>query len=495
MSIRIHDTLSRETHPFEPLEPGKVSMYLCGPTVYSDCHIGHLMGPVVFDTIARWFEARGFRVQLVVNITDIDDKIIHKAQATGQAWNQVSEHYTEQYWNFLRELGVQSITDSPHCTHYVDAMVRFIGELIEKGRAYPAADGVYFRVLQQPGYGKLSGRRLEDMQAGARVETQAGLEHPADFVLWKNAKPGEPSWPSPWGDGRPGWHIECSVMSSAIMGPVFDIHGGGDDLKFPHHENEIAQSEAHGDRFARLWMHHGLVQYGGRKIGKSDTRMQDAEFARQFNARYLLDTYGAPAVRFFLVRSPYRRPVDFEPSALDSARTGLVRLYRQLGERMDAPGPVDAAEVLARPVGEAASQLRREFAEAMDEDFNTGEAIAALFRLAALANGQEGGEQDQTLLLMRDLGRVLGLFQPGDLQAVEHAGLDSQGELAELVGQVLAARGEARAQKDWGRADKLRDALTAAGIAVLDGAAGTSFERVPGHQGDPIPVLRAALEG
>lgn len=493
MPIRIHDTLTRQTQVFEPLVPGRVSMYLCGPTVYDDCHVGHLMGPVVFDTIARWLAVRGYEVQFVVNITDIDDKIIQKAGKTGQTWQQVAQHYTQQYREFLQELGVTTITDQPHCTHFVDQMVAFIQDLIDAGKAYDAPDGVYYRVLEQPNYGKLSGRKIEDMQAGARIAAQDALEHPADFVLWKKAKPGEPSWESPWGPGRPGWHIECSVMSSEINGPEFDIHGGGDDLKFPHHENEIAQSEAHGDGFARLWMHHGLVQFGGRKIGKSDARMQDADFSKQFNARYLLDTYGAPAVRFFLVRSPYRRPVDFEPSALDAARTGLVRLYRQLGELLDEESAVQPEEVLSRAVSSELQTLRAAFCEAMDDDFNTGEAVAALFQLAALANHQSEAEQAGTLRLLRDLGRLIGLFQPGDLKRVEQAGIAEDSELAHWVEQVLTARAQARSDKDYARADALRDALKDAGISVLDAAEGTSFERIPGASGDPIAILKSAL--
>ena len=493
MPIRIHDTLTRQAQEFEPLVPGHVSMYLCGPTVYSDCHIGHLMGPVVFDTIARWFRAREYKVQFVVNITDIDDKIIHKAAETGQTWQAVAEHYTEQYREFLAELGVTSITDQPHCTHFVEEMVAFIQDLIDSGKAYDAPDGVYYRVQEQPNYGKLSGRKIEDMQAGARIAAQEALEHPADFVLWKKAKPEEPAWESPWGPGRPGWHIECSVMSREINGPEFDIHGGGDDLKFPHHENEIAQSEAHGDGFAKIWMHHGLVQFGGRKIGKSDARMQDADFSKQFNARYLLDTYGAPAVRFFLVRSPYRRPVDFEPSALDAARTGLVRLYRQLGDALNEEGGLVASEVFAREVSEQAASLRQTFAQAMDDDFNTGEAVAALFQLAALANGQGEAEAQQTLRMLRDLGRLIGLFQPGDLKRVEQAGMSEDSELSALVHKVLEARTAARADKDYARADALRDALSEAGISVLDSSEGTRFERVPGADGDPVAILRAVL--
>ncbi|MBI5853278.1 MAG: cysteine--tRNA ligase, partial [Planctomycetes bacterium] len=266
MVIRIQDSLSREKRDLVPLEPGLVRMYVCGPTVYDDSHIGHLMGPVIFDTIARWIRARGYRVRFVNNITDIDDKIIQRAQRDGDDWRAVAARYTEQYFALLRELGVTTITDHPRCTDFVPQMIGFVRELIEAGRAYQTADGVYYEVGRQPGYGKLSGRRVEDMIAGARIEAVEGLRHPADFALWKAAKPGEPSWDSPFGPGRPGWHIECSVMASELLGRSFDIHGGGDDLKFPHHENEIAQSEAHGDPYARSWMHNGLVQFGGRKV-------------------------------------------------------------------------------------------------------------------------------------------------------------------------------------------------------------------------------------
>jgi cysteinyl-tRNA synthetase len=306
MAIRIYDSLRRERRLLEPVEPGKVGLYACGPTVYDDCHIGHLMGPVIFDTIARWLVSRGYEVRFVNNITDIDDKIINRAIDSGEDWTAIAERYTEQYFQFLRDLSVETITDHPRCTEYVGKMISFIESLAGEDRAYETSDGVYFDVVKQQGYGKLSGRVVDDMQAGARVAASGELRHPADFALWKKAKPGEPTWDSPWGPGRPGWHIECSVMSRELLGEHFDLHGGGDDLKFPHHENEIAQSEAHGDAFSDLWMHHGLVQYGGRKIAKSDPRMSDPAFAGQFKARALIDTYGAPTLRFFLVRGPYR---------------------------------------------------------------------------------------------------------------------------------------------------------------------------------------------
>ncbi|MEK7415153.1 MAG: cysteine--tRNA ligase, partial [Planctomycetota bacterium] len=308
MPIVLHNTLSRRTEAFVPLHEGRVSMYACGPTVYDDAHIGHLMGPAIFDTVARWFIARGFAVRFVNNITDIDDKIINRARDTGEPWQAITERLIGQYNVFLKRLHVATLTDQPRCTQYVPQMVRYVEELIAKQRAYVAADGVYYDVLKQPQYGKLSGRKLDDMEAGARIERDAHLHHPADFALWKLAKPGEPSWPSPWGAGRPGWHIECSVMSSELLGGAFDIHAGGDDLKFPHHENEIAQAEAHGDHYATCWLHNGLIQFEGVKVGKSDARMKDAAFRRQFDAAYLLDTYGAPTIRFLLLSGHSRRP-------------------------------------------------------------------------------------------------------------------------------------------------------------------------------------------
>jgi len=487
MTLRIHDTLTRETRPFEPLEPGVVRLYVCGPTVYDDCHIGHLMGPVVFDTVARWLRARGYAVRFVNNITDIDDKIIRRANETGEDWKAIADRYTDQYLQFLRELHVTSVTDHPRCTEYVPQMVRFIEELVAAGRAYEAPDGVYFDVRAQAGYGKLSGRALDDMLAGARVEAVEGLRHPADFALWKKAKPNEPHWPSPWGEGRPGWHIECSVMSSILLGPAFDIHGGGDDLKFPHHENEIAQSEAHGDRFAARWMHNGLIQYDGRKVAKSDPRMRDPAFARQFQARWLIDRYGAPAVRFFLIRTPYGRPVDFGQEVLVGARKGLGRVFRQLGELMDEPGEPDAREVLARPLSAELAEHRRRFAEAMDDDFNTGEAVAELFTLAKRARELAGAEQRSALLLVRDLGRLLGLFLPGDREAL--AGEDEH--VAGVVEALLAVRADARARRDFATADRMRDLLASCGVEVQDGKAGSGFELDRGN----VELLGRLVEG
>jgi cysteinyl-tRNA synthetase len=481
MPIVLHNTLTRRSEPFVPLHAGKVGMYVCGPTVYDDCHIGHLMGPAIFDAVARWLTARGHQVRFVNNITDIDDKIINRSRETGEPWQAITERIIAQYNGWLKQLHVATITDQPRCTQFVPQMVRYVEDLVAKGRAYPAADGVYYEVTKQPDYGKLSGRRLDEMEAGSRIERDAHLHHPADFALWKLAKPGEPSWPSPWGDGRPGWHIECSVMSSELLGGAFDIHGGGDDLKFPHHENEIAQAEAHGDAYAGCWMHNGLVQYEGVKVGKSDPRMKDAAFRRQFMADHLIGTYGAPTIRFLLLSGHYRRPIDFGPAAIAAAKTALTRLLKQLGQRSEAPATVtDAkmlAELLALPLPPAADKARSAFCAVLDDDINTGAAIAQLFSLVSEANKSDETIRTAILDACCGLGRVLGMFQPGDLAALSTG---PSGAVDERLGQVMALvldlRQKARANRDFATSDLIRDRLKAAGITVKDGKDGAAWE-------------------
>ncbi len=473
--LTVHNTLTRQTAPFVPLQAGKVGMYLCGPTVYDDCHIGHLMGPVLFDAVARWFAVRGYAVRLVNNITDIDDKIINRAAATGEPWEVITRRYTAQYLGYLQRLNVTTVTDHPKCSDYIPQMVAYIGDLIARDRAYVAADGVYYDVQKQNGYGKLSGRKLAEMVSGARIERDASLRHPADFALWKQAKPGEPEWPSPWGDGRPGWHIECSVMSNETLGATFDIHAGGDDLKFPHHENEIAQGEAHGGGYACCWMHNGLIQYEGRKVGKSDERMKDPAFRRQFQADHLLDTYGAATVRFLLLQGHYRRPNDFAPGALTAARTALGRMHQALGALLDEPGGAALDELLARPLPEAAAALRDRFVAAMDNDFNTGEAIAALFSLVAEAKRSGATE---VLRLVRDLGRFIGLFEPGDARDTANGTAAGNDEtLSTVMALVLEIRQKARANRDFATSDLIRDRLKTAGIVVKDAKDGATWER------------------
>jgi cysteinyl-tRNA synthetase len=473
LSIRLYSTLTREIEDLRPLAPGRIGMYLCGPTVYDDCHIGHLMGPVLFDAVARWLRVRGYQVRFVNNITDIDDKIIARAQRTGEDWRAITVRYTRQYFSFLERLHVDTITDHPRCTEFIPQMVAFTQDLIARDRAYVASDGVYYDVSKQPHYGKVSGRKLEDMLERGRVEAATDLRHPADFALWKLAKPGEPTWDSPWGAGRPGWHLECSVMASQLLGTQFDIHAGGDDLKFPHHENEVAQSEACGHRYAQVWMHHNLVQYGGKKVAKSDPRMQDPAFAQQFQAKWLIDTFGAPTLRFFLLRGHYRRPIDFEPGNLEATRKGLSRLAEAIGAPLGEPARGE--DVLTRMLPAAAHDARTAFRAAMDDDFNTGEAIAALFTLGSAVRKADGAERSACALALRDLGRLLGLFQPSD--AAQLRGGDHQGVVAGLMQLIVELRADARARKDFGAADKIRDALAQLEIAIKDGKDGTTWER------------------
>lgn len=481
--IQIHDSLTRQKKPFVPLVPGQVRMYVCGPTVYSDCHIGHTMGPVLFDAVARWLAVRGHRVRFVNNITDIEDKIIARSIETGEPWQDITARYTEQYNFLLRELNVTTITDQPRCTDYVPQMVAFIGDLIAKGRAYVASDGVYFEVRKQPSYGKLSGRKLDEMRS--EEGDTAGLRDPADFALWKLAKPGEPSWPSPWGAGRPGWHIECSAMSSDLLGGAFDIHGGGEELKFPHHENEIAQSEAHGDCFACTWMHNGLVQYEGKKVSKSDPRMRDPAFAQQFQALHLIEQYGGEALRFHILRGHYRRPQEFKPADLAATRTTLERLRTQLREGLGATAApaADLAAIDAIALPEAAAQHRTQFCAMMDDDFNTGAAIAQLFPLAALARkATDAGETKRILGVVHGLAHLLGMFA-GGLAAPASTGEISSAGTADhhLLDQVLAIlvrqRQDARARRDFAAGDRIRDELAALGITLVDGRDGTTWTR------------------
>ncbi|MBA3687173.1 MAG: cysteine--tRNA ligase, partial [Planctomycetes bacterium] len=442
MAISVFNTLTRRKEPLAPIRPGEVGIYLCGPTVYDDCHIGHVAGPIMFDAVACWLRARDFRVRLVNNITDIDDKIINRSRETGEPWQAITRRYTDQYLGYLAQLKVSTISDHPRCSDYIPQMVAYIAELVRHDRAYVAADGVYFDIEKQAGYGKLSGRKLDEMIAGARIERDGGLRHPADFALWKLVKPGEPSWDSPWGAGRPGWHIECSVMSTALLGENFDIHAGGDDLKFPHHENEIAQAEAHSGCYANCWMHNGLLQYEGTKIGKSDPRMKDPEFRKQFRLDWILSSYGPSTVRFLILQGHYRRPSDFTSKQLEAQRKALGRLHRLLGPGMAEPGSPTLAEIERATASDPtlAPHLAR-FAEVMDDDFRTGDAIAELFTVAKL-------ETPAALRLVRDLGRLLGLFQPGDEKDTQAetaaAGGAADQQVAALMELVLPLRQQVR---------------------------------------------------
>ena len=455
MSLRIYNTLSRALEEFSPLEPGHVRMYVCGMTVYDLCHLGHARSMVAFDVVQRWLRASGLAVIYVRNITDIDDKIIKRAVENGETIRSLTDRMIDALHQDADALGIERPTHEPRATAYVPQMLDMIGTLQGKGLAYQAGNGdVNYAVRKFPGYGKLSGKSLDELNAGERVAVQDGKHDPLDFVLWKSAKPEEPAdvkWRSPFGEGRPGWHIECSAMGCALLGESFDIHGGGADLQFPHHENEIAQSEgATGKPFARLWMHNGFINVDNEKMSKS--------LGNFFTIRDVLKEYDAETVRFFVVRSHYRSPLNYSNVHLDDARAALKRLYTALSLVAPAPVEVDWAE------GYAAR-----FKAAMDEDFGTPEAVAVLFDLAGEVNRSKS---PAAAGLLKALGGHLGLLQadPQDFLKAG-AGLDE----AAIQAQI-AARAAAKAAKNFAEADRIRNDLLAQGIVLKDSASGTTWE-------------------
>ena len=458
--LKIYNSLSREKQDFIPIEPGKVRMYVCGMTVYDYCHLGHARMLVIFDMVQRWLRASGFDVTYVRNITDIDDKIIKRAQENGESIGAL----TDRFIGFMDEdsaaLGVQKPDFEPRATQYVPQMLGLIDQLEKNGLAYKASDGdVNFSVRKFPDYGKLSGKSLDDLRAGERVDVDQAKQDPLDFVLWKHAKEGEPFWASPWGNGRPGWHIECSAMSSDLLGPHFDIHGGGQDLQFPHHENEIAQSEgAHDCRFVNYWMHNGFVRVDDEKMSKS--------LGNFFTIREVLKKYDAEVVRFFILRAHYRSPLNYSDKHLDDARQALSRLYTALKAVVAEDVPVDWNEAHAQ-----------RFQAAMDDDFNTPEACAVLFDLAAEVNRTRSPALAGQL---RALAGLLGLLRrsPQEFLQATPAGDESAGEFtADRIEALIAARLAAKKSKNFAEADRLRGELTAAGIVLEDGPQGTTWRR------------------
>ncbi|MEW6119451.1 MAG: cysteine--tRNA ligase [Pseudomonadota bacterium] len=453
--LHIFNTLTRTKEEFVPLVPGHVRMYVCGMTVYDLCHLGHARVFVVFDMVTRWLRASGYQVEYVRNITDIDDKIIKRAAENGETPAVLTERFIDEMHADERALGVLPPDHEPRATRYVAQMLTLIGQLERNGLAYPAPNGdVYYSVRGFADYGRLSGKSLDELRAGERVEVDANKRDPMDFVLWKAAKPGEPAWDSPWGPGRPGWHIECSAMSAELLGRHFDIHGGGQDLQFPHHENEIAQSEgAHGCKFVNVWMHNGFVRVDNEKMSKS--------LGNFFTIREVLEKYDAEVVRFFILRAHYRSPLNYSDAHLDDARGALTRLYTALKALPDDSGTVDWS---------ASAAVR--FKAAMDDDFNTPEALAVLFELAGEANRGDVGAARQ----LRALGGVLGLLQrPAETFLKGGAG---EGGLSEVeIESMIAARLAARQSKNFAESDRIRDALKAAGIVLEDGPGGTTWRR------------------
>jgi cysteinyl-tRNA synthetase len=458
--IRLHDTLSRETVELVPRDPGKVSIYVCGPTVYEVPHVGHGRAALVFDIISRYLEWRGLDVTFVTNITDVEDKIIARAAEEGSTEPEVAQRYEAAYWSDMDRLGVRRPDSLPRATAYIERMVKLIGELVDSGRAYVVeGQGVYFDVTAFPEYGELAHRRLDDLlaSAAARVDVDERKRSPVDFAVWKTAKPGEPAWDSPWGRGRPGWHIECSAMSLDLLGEGFDIHGGGDDLIFPHHENERAQAQGAGHRFARYWIHNGMVMVGDEKMAKSlrnFTTLKDA-----------LDAYGPRAMRMAVLQAHYRSPVEIGDRELEAAREAVARLDA-LARRARAAGiPSDAA------LDDAAVAR---FRGAMDDDFGTPEAMSVIFSLAREANTAiddgDVGRAASGLGTVRELSRALGLEITDGAEAA--AGADD----AE-IGALVRRRDEARNARDFGEADRIRAELAARGITLEDTPTGTIWHR------------------
>ncbi|HXR59259.1 MAG TPA: cysteine--tRNA ligase [Burkholderiales bacterium] len=452
--LRIYNSLARDKQDFVPLRPGEVRMYVCGMTVYDYCHIGHGRMMVAFDVVRRWLRASGYRVTYVRNITDIEDKIIKRAAENGEPTGALVERFVRAMDEDVGALGVEKPDHEPRATHYVPQMLDLIGRLEKKGLAYKAADGdVNFPVRKFAGYGKLSGKSLDELRAGERVEVAAAKHDPLDFVLWKRSKPGEPTWPSAWGDGRPGWHIECSAMAGTLLGETFDIHGGGQDLQFPHHENEIAQSEgASGKPFARYWIHNGFVRVDDEKMSKS--------LGNFFTIRDILAKFDRETVRYFLVRTHYRSPINFSDRNLQDAKRSLDSLYLVLRGKSVAETPVDWGEPHAA-----------RFKEAMDDDFNTSVAVAELHQLATLAAAGDLKAAAQ----LKALGGVLGLLQ-GDPEDHFHGGA-SGGPSAQEVAARIAARIAARKRKDFAEADRIRKELEADGVILEDGPKGTTWRR------------------
>jgi len=482
MTLRIFNTLSGQKEVFQPLVPGQVGMYVCGVTVYDYCHLGHARANIVFDVVYRYLQYAGYRVTYVRNYTDIDDKIINRANERGITSHELAETFIRAFDEDMAALGLAQPTHQPKATEFVPQIIALVERLIARGLAYESAGDVYYSVEKFPDYLKLSKRTMEEMQAGARIAPGEQKRNPMDFALWKAAKPGEPNWPSPWGPGRPGWHIECSAMSSTLLGDSFDIHGGGRDLIFPHHENEIAQSEgASGKPFVRYWLHNGFVNVNQEKMSKS--------LGNFFTIRDILARYNPEVVRFFILTAHYRSPIDFADQQLDEAGHALTRCYEALDQAGRVSATAGAAGELPVELADAAERLAEldaRFREAMDDDFNTAQAIGHLFEgvralnrlLAADCPAVHGLIAAGRTTLLR-LGGVLGLFGTGPadwLAAQTQRRLAESGLDAAAIEALIAERQAARINREFARADQIRDQLAAQGIELLDSREGTGWK-------------------
>ncbi len=464
MALRIYNTLTRQEEEFKTIEEGKVRMYVCGPTVYANAHIGHAMAAIVFDMVRRYLIYKGYDVRYATNFTDVDDKIIRRANETKQDPIQMANFYSEEYLRHLRDLNVMPADVYPKVSEEMGEIIKVIQGLGEEGYAYPVDGDVYFRVTKDADYGKLSQRKLEEALSGTRVEEDTRKEHPGDFALWKSAKPGEPAWPSPWGPGRPGWHIECSAMCLHHLGEQIDIHGGGNDLIFPHHENEIAQSESlTGKRFASYWMHNGMLQLAGEKMSKS--------LGNLITIDDFLKKHSSDAFRMLIFSGHYRKPVVFNDETVEAAERALVRLRGGLRPSKGNKSTGEEADALR----EAAEKARASFIEVMDADFNTSSAQAAMFELVrAINTGREAGVTgpfyEAAQRTLRELGGVLGL-------TLEEPASEAVGDVAAkpFIDLLVEVRGDMRTAKQWAAADKIRNKLKELGVVMEDTPDGTSW--------------------
>ena len=475
--LKVYNTLTKKKEEFKPQEPGKASMYVCGVTPYNYPHIGNARPFVTWDVIKRYLRKSGYEVKHIQNFTDMDDKIIKAANTEGVEWNVITDRYIKGYFESIDALNVQRADIYPKVTEHIPDIIAMVEKIIENGYGYVVDGDVYFSVESFPEYGKLSGRKLEDMQAGARVEVDTRKKNPMDFALWKSAKPGEPYWESPWGKGRPGWHIECSTMSLKYLGETFDFHGGGSDLIFPHHENEIAQSQCscgNCNSFAQYWLHNGFITIDGEKMSKSLNNF--------FTVPEILEEYPGEVVRFFILRTHYRSPLDFDRDRIKEAHAGLQRLRNalELGESLsDRAGNTDADVELAQ----MADKAMADFCEAMDDDFNTALAIGYMFTLSKEINiyannvinkgaAYDKGHFEHVMDVYRDMAKVIGIFEGSLEMPVKEGELSS-----EAIEALIAERAEAKKAKNWARADEIRDSLKEQGIILEDSAAGTKWKK------------------
>jgi cysteinyl-tRNA synthetase len=492
MSLRVYNTLTREKTEFKPVRPGKVGMYVCGPTVYKPSHIGHMVGPVIFDTVKRYLTYLGYEVTFVVNITDVDDKLIVRAKELGTTVKDLAERMTADYVEALRKLNVTGIDKMPRATEHIGEMIEIMRGLIDKGFAYPSGGDVYFDVSKDPDYGKLCHRDPAQMEAGARVEVSDRKRNPGDFALWKGAKPGEPQWDSPWGPGRPGWHIECSAMSMKILGKTLDIHGGGLDLQFPHHENELAQSESYtGQSFANYWMHNGLLKMGTAKMAGS--------VGNVVNVVDLLKQHHPETVRFLLLGTHYRSPIEYSEDRLLEVKKSLEGFYRffERFERISGASfyklevPWSRADGInpnwtGGPDWDEIVRLRAAFLACMDDDFNTGGAIGVLYEMLTSLNRYADAKQlegagaaakpavdifRKSTVILRELGQLLGLFH--EEVAASKGGDDKL--VGGLIQLLIDLRAEGRKAKNFALADQIRQRLAQVGVTLEDRPGGTGW--------------------